>query len=81
MQREQVAAFVESDEGKAFLQERDYHWNTVMRKARECGFIIQAYGGTATLCTYEAMLDEVGTDGAVRMLQMSGVDLPIGGEG
>ena len=77
MQREQVAAFVESDDGRAFLKLHDECWEAVMEPAREHGFIVQAYGGTATLATYGAMMDEVGTEGVVRMLQMSGVELPI----
>lgn len=76
MQREDVARFVESEEGKGFMDEADRQWGEVMRLARENGFIVQAYGGTATLATYGAMMEQVGTEGVVRMLQMSGIDIP-----
>ena len=76
MQREDVEEFVRSDEGKTRLQELDKRWGEVMDLAKECGFIIQAYGGTCTLATYAAMESEVGVSGVVRMLQMNAIELP-----
>jgi len=77
MDRDELAAFVESDEGRAFLYEQDSHWEEATRVARERGFIVQACGGAATLCTYDAMREFSGTEGVVRMLQMSGIDIPV----
>ena len=77
LQREQVARFVESDEGRSYLEAADGEWKAVMDAARNVGFIVSAYGGTAVLATYKAMMDEQGTDGVVRMLQMSGVEIPV----
>ena len=76
MEREQVAAFVESDEGKSFMAEADKEWGRVMELARENGFVISAYGGTAVLGTYKAVMDELGTGGVVKMLQTSGIEIP-----
>ena len=78
MKREDVIAFVESDDGASFLESCDEGWGAVMEAAKAEGFIIQAYGGTATLCTYGAMLEERGAEGVAWMLQMNGIDI---GEG
>ena len=75
--RERVLAFVESEEGRQYLKAADGEWKAVMDAARNAGFIVSAYGGTAVLATYKAMMDEQGTDGVVRMLQMSGIDIPM----
>lgn len=32
--------------------DEDKHWNEVMELARKHGFIVQAYGGVATLATH-----------------------------
>jgi hypothetical protein len=48
-----------------------------MAIAREHGFIVAAVGGTATLATYKNA-QEVGPELVVRMLQMSGVEVPLG---
>lgn len=81
LQPEQVARFVESDDGRAYLAEIDKRWGEVMEPARKCGFILQAAGGVAVLSTYSALLDDEstdhGVDWAVKMLQMSGVEVPI----
>lgn len=79
LQLEQVARFVESDEGREYLAEIDKRWREVMEPARECGFILQAAGGVAVLSTYANILEGSGTEQAVRMLQMSGVEIPVEG--
>lgn len=75
--REKVTAFLESDEGREYMQfiDRSY-WKKVMKEARENGFVVTANGGVAVLSTYGAMLEQDGVEGAARMMQMSGVDLP-----
>lgn len=75
--REKVEAFLESDEGREYMQfiDRSY-WKKVMKEARENGFVVTSAGGVAVLSTYGAMLEQDGVKGAARMMQMSGVDLP-----
>ncbi len=43
---------------KEYAKEQDKHWNEVMKLAEKYGFIIQAYAGTATLCTHRAFIKE-----------------------
>lgn len=78
MQREELAAFLETDEGAAFLEATDAKWSEAIKPMRQAGFIAQAYGGTAVMMTYANMMEAQGTDGAVRMLQMNGVEMPAG---
>jgi len=76
MQREELASFLETDEGRAFLDGIDAKWGEAIEPMRMAGFIAQAYGGTAIVCTYSNMMESQGVDGVVRMLQMSGVEVP-----
>jgi hypothetical protein len=77
IEKGELARFVRTDEGKAFLDELDKGWADCMAIAREHGFIVAAVGGTATLATYKNA-QEVGPELVVRMLQMSGVEVPLG---
>lgn len=40
----------------------DKHWQEVMDLAQKYGFIVQAYGGTATLATHKVQLEELGEE-------------------
>lgn len=40
----------------------DKHWQEVMKLAERHGFIVQAYGGTATLATHEVQKKELGEE-------------------
>ena len=80
MDRDELAAFLETDEGRAFLDGIDARWSEAIEPMREAGFIASAYGGTAVMCTYANMVEAQGLEGAARMLQMNGVEVPIGGE-
>ena len=75
--RDELAAFLETDDGMAFLEGIDAKWSEAIEPMREAGFIASAYGGTAVMMTYENAM-EVGVEQAVRMLQMGGVEVPIG---
>lgn len=75
--RDELAAFLETDEGRAFLEGIDARWSEAIEPMRKAGFIAQAYGGTAVMMTYANAM-EVGVEQAVRMLQMGGVEVPIG---
>lgn len=78
LSREEIAAFLGTDEGRAFLKGIDAKWPEAIGPMRESGFIAQAYGGTAVMCTYANMVEAQGLEGAARMLQMNGVEIPAG---
>lgn len=44
------------------LKELDSHWKEVMGLAERYGFIVQAYGGTATLATHKVQLEAAGEE-------------------
>lgn len=76
MQREKLASFLGTDDGRAFLDAIDAKWGEAIEPMRKAGFVAQACGGTAIMCMYGNMLESQGMDGVVRMLQMNGVDVP-----
>jgi hypothetical protein len=76
MQREKLASFLGTDDGRAFLDGIDAKWGEAIEQMRRAGFIAQAYGGTAIMCTYSNMMESQGMDGVVRMLQTNGVEVP-----
>ena len=57
---------------KEYGIEADQHWEEVMELAERYGFILQAYGGTATLATHHNQLKELGEPEYLRILQMDG---------
>lgn len=75
--RDELAAFLGTDEGRAFMDSIDARWSEAIEPMRRAGFIASAYGGTAVMMTYANAM-EVGVEQAVRMLQMGGVEVPIG---
>lgn len=75
LEPEVVEAFIETEEGRAFMRRRDIAWNDVMDAARTAGFIIQACGGASTLCTLNAMYEANGAQGVARMLRMNAIEL------
>lgn len=80
MQREELAAFLGTDEGRAFMDGIDARWSEAIEPMRRAGFILSAYGGMAVMCTYKSIVEAQGADVAARMLQMNGVEVPIGEE-
>jgi hypothetical protein len=77
--RDELAAFLETDGGRAFLDGIDAKWSEAIEPMRRAGFILSAAGGAAAMCTYRNIVEAQGVEGAVRMLQMNGVEVPIGG--
>ncbi len=58
------------------LREFDSHWNEVMELAKKYGFIVGAYGGTATLATHENQLYAFGEeDYILKQRDMNGIDM------
>jgi hypothetical protein len=46
----------------------DKHWDEVMELARKYGFIVQSYGGVATLATHASQKEHLG-EGRYRQIQ------------
>lgn len=44
------------------LKELDGHWREIMNLAEQYGFIVQAYGGTATLATHAVQRETFGEE-------------------
>lgn len=57
---------------KEYGIEADQHWTEVMELAEKYGFILRAYGGTATLATHQNQLKELGEPEYLRIQQMDG---------
>lgn len=83
LSRDEIAAFLETDAGKAFLEATDAKWDEAVEPMREAGFIVVEAEGSVMACTYAMVLkaSEVegadGIDAVARMLQMNGVEMPI----
>ena len=60
------------------LKDFDKHWNEVMDLAKKYGFINQAVGGVAILCTHRAVYDGEGSGAkkVAKNLRMNHVDIP-----
>lgn len=67
--------FVGSNEGKAELKEMDSHWREVMSLAERYGFVVNAYGGTATLATHSTFIQSVGMAEELGRLRMIDVEM------
>lgn len=52
--------------------EADRHWTEVMELAEKYGFVLQAYGGTATLATHKNQLEGLGEPKYLQIQQMNG---------
>lgn len=58
------------------LAELDGHWNEVMELAVKYGFIVQAYGGTATLATHKNQLEAYRAENYIeRQREMHRIDM------
>ena len=51
-----------TDAMKATMDGRDAKWSEVMELAKKYGFLIQAYGGTATLATNKNQYEQWGEE-------------------
>lgn len=57
------------------LQELDSHWTEVMKLAEKYGFIMQSYGGVATLATNAEYQNVNGSKALADRLRMNNVEL------
>ncbi|MBX0319772.1 hypothetical protein [Shouchella clausii] len=53
----------------------DNHWNEVMELAKKYGFIVQAYGGVATLATHESQKSQLGMERYEEIQKMNGLEV------
>lgn len=60
------------------MAELDSHWKEVMGLAVKYGFIVQAYGGTATLATHENQLEALRAENYIqRQRGMNGINMQV----
>lgn len=58
-----------------YVKEQDEHWEQVMKLAEKYGFIISAFGGTATLCCHKVYIEEFGEEEYIKhMKNMYGIE-------
>lgn len=58
------------------LKELDSHWNEVVGLAAQYGFVVQAYGGAATLLTHKNQLEAAGEEQYIkRQREMNRIDM------
>lgn len=67
--------YIESDEGDAILEKLDGHWQEVLELAEQYGFIVQSFGGTATLATHTEYIEQLGHDKEAQRLRMCNVEM------
>lgn len=70
---EAIKARLRVEGGRAVIDDWDQHWEEVMELAQRYGFIVQAYGGTATLATNAKQIEQLGLDGKAALLRASGL--------
>lgn len=74
-----LAGHLLGDEGKAELERLDDHWREVMKLAERYGFIIDSFGGVATLCVHRECVNQCGVENEAKRLRAQRVELG-GGE-
>lgn len=77
---DEITVKIQSDEGRAVMEEWDSHWEEVMNLAEKYGFIVQAYGGVATLATNEEQCKQIGYERKASMIKASGLADQIMGD-
>lgn len=70
---ETIKARLQVEGGRAVIDDWDSHWEEVMELAQRYGFIVKAYGGTATLATNAEQIEQLGLDGKAALLRASGL--------
>lgn len=72
---DELKDYIESEDGNAKLRQLDCHWREVMELAERYGFIVQSYGGIATLSTHTEYIDQLGAEKAAQRLRMCNVEM------
>ena len=74
---DKLADFLDTAEGADWLASLDAGWDEVMALAERRGFIVTAYGGTATIATHGAMADQLGLEARAKRLRTCNIDVPF----
>ena len=72
---DELAELIEDGKLEMTLNGLDSHWEEVMRLAEAYGFIMQSYGGVATLATNAEYLKANGSKALADRLRMNNVNL------
>lgn len=72
---DELAELIEDGKLELRLQELDSHWTEVMKLAEKYGFIMQSYGGVATLATNSEYRRVNGSKALADRLRMQNVDI------
>lgn len=72
---DELVKHLETEAGKAELEQLDKHWEEVMELAVRYGLLVDAYGGVATLCTHLNYIEEVGIEREASRLRAQRVEL------
>lgn len=75
---DELADFLDTAEGADWLASLDAGWDEVMALAERLGFIVTAYGGTATIATYGEVADQLGLEACAKRLRTCNIDVPFG---
>ena len=70
-----LAELIEDGKLDLRLQEFDSHWTEVMKLAEKYGFIMQSYGGVATLATNAEYRNVNGSKALAYRLRMQNLDI------
>ncbi len=71
---DRLAEWLEGDEGQAAIARLDGAWEAVMKQAEKAGFIVDAYGGAARICTNRAYMEANGARALADRMRMCGVE-------
>ena len=72
---DELAELIEDGKLDLRLQELDSHWTEVMKLAEKYGFIMQSYGGVATLSTNAEYRRVNGSKALADRLRMQNLDI------
>ena len=77
---EDIITKLKSEEGRALMESWDSHWEEVMKLAEGYGFIVNAFGGVATLATNEQQCEQTGYERKATMIKVSGLTEQVMGD-
>ena len=64
------------DDHPEIIEELDSHWSEVMDLCQKYGFILQAFGGTATIASPATIRDSFGICELAYRMRINNVDIP-----
>ena len=66
---------LETESGEADMERLDEHWTEVMKLAEKHGFIVDAGGGVAVICTHEEYVSNHGIENEANRLRAQCVEM------